>query len=336
MRDKIFKAIFLNALIIFIIFILITSRNILKPVFISLIIAYIFYPVVKIMMKNKMSKSLASLICIFTVLIAIAGILLYIVPAIYKDLSGISGNIESSGSGVINYIRASKIYKISPDYIKNIVDGNSTKIESGAEILIHRAEKGLLDAASKVPSYILTPIFIYYFIVDSDYFINIIKRMIPLKYRNSWVKLGREIDGVIGNYMRGQIILSILIAVLTFAVLIILKVKYPLVISIINGIVNIIPYFGPLIGMIPAFICAMTQSLEKAVLVVILLFAIQEYESNIVAPKIIGDSVGIHPVFVILILLLGGKYFGWWGLVLSVPAAGIIKTTFRYGVNKLF
>lgn len=96
--------------------------------------------------------------------------------------------------------------------------------------------------------------------------------------------------------------------------MVILKIKYPLIIAFINGIVNIIPYFGPVIGFLPAFISASSQSLNKSLIVVVVFFIIQEFESGVVAPKLMGESIGLHPVFIMIILLIGGKFFGGWVL----------------------
>jgi predicted PurR-regulated permease PerM len=99
---------------------------------------------------------------------------------------------------------------------------------------------------------------------------------------------------------------------------------------------NIIPYFGPLIGLLPALASAASESVNKAVITAVAFFFIQEFESSVVAPKLMGESIGLHPVFIMVILLLGGKFFGGWGLVLAIPAAGIIKVSYGYIMKNLY
>jgi predicted PurR-regulated permease PerM len=116
----------------------------------------------------------------------------------------------------------------------------------------------------------------------------------------------------------------------------ILKVRFAVIIALINGVTNLIPYFGPVIGYIPALFAALSESSGKALAVTAAFIIIQEFESSIIAPKLMGDSIGIHPVYVMIIIILGGKYFGGWGLLLSVPAAGVVKVMYSYIIKELY
>jgi predicted PurR-regulated permease PerM len=92
------------------------------------------------------------------------------------------------------------------------------------------------------------------------------------------------------------------------------------------GISNVIPYFGPIIGSIPAVIVGLLSgSPIKALFAVIVLIVVQQIDSTLISPKVVGDSVGLHPLFVMLSIIIGGAYFGLWGMLIAVPTAAIIK-----------
>ncbi|NFF68538.1 AI-2E family transporter, partial [Clostridium sporogenes] len=124
-------------------------------------------------------------------------------------------------------------------------------------------------------------------------------------------------------------ILCLIITILTFLVLVGLGIKLPILLSLINGFSNIIPYFGPVIGSLPAILIAFTKSPKTALWALILLYSIQQIEGDILSPKITGDSVDMHPLTVILLLLIGGKIYGFVGMVLAIPIGVIMKIIYE-------
>ena len=122
--------------------------------------------------------------------------------------------------------------------------------------------------------------------------------------------------------------LCLIIGVLSFILLLILRVKFPLVLSIINAVANIIPYFGPIIGGVPIIFIALTGSVTKGIIAAIGVILIQQVEGNFLAPKITGDSTNMHPIIIIILLVLGDKIGGVIGMVLIVPIAVIIKVIY--------
>ncbi len=151
----------------------------------------------------------------------------------------------------------------------------------------------------------------------------------PIKIRGIVKNVSEDIDKILARYIISQVILCLIITILTFLVLIGLGIKLPILLSLINGFFNIIPYFGPVIGSLPAILIALTKSPKTALWALILLYAIQQIEGDILAPKITGDSVDMHPLTVILLLLIGGKIYGFIGMVLAIPIGVIIKIIYE-------
>jgi predicted PurR-regulated permease PerM len=123
--------------------------------------------------------------------------------------------------------------------------------------------------------------------------------------------------------------LCLIVGVLTFFVLIFFKVQFPVLLSIFNAVINIVPYFGPLIGAIPAIIVALLQSPTKALYTTLFLFLIQQVEGNLLSPQITASSIKMHPLLIIILLLIGEKIGGFFGMILAIPIGVIIKVIYE-------
>jgi predicted PurR-regulated permease PerM len=298
-------------------------------------LAYILNPLVKALINKGLGKRTAVFICLL-LLIGFAFIIIYyIIPGIIKDVMGILYNSDEYKVSITKYIGKVKLDGM-PIYLKNVLDSNILKIQNMGIELLNKFFNEMLDFTMELPTYILTPIFVYYFLIDSEHFIKLIKNIIPMTIRKKTTELWYEIDMVLSSFIRSQLILSLIIFLLTFVAMLLLKVKFPIIIALVNAITNFIPYFGPVIGFVPAFLAAITQSINKAIMVALVFIVIQQFESSVIAPKLMGDTLGIHPVFIMIIILLGGKYFGGWGLLLSVPIAAMVKVIIKYSVRNMY
>ena len=127
-----------------------------------------------------------------------------------------------------------------------------------------------------------------------------------------------------------MLLVSLVVGILSYVGLLVLKIDFPLVFAFILGITNLIPYVGPIIGSVPVLLVALLSSPGLAFKVLLMIVIIQQLESQLVAPIIIGRSTGMHPLAVILALLLGGTIFGFAGLILALPAAIALQITARH------
>lgn len=335
MKKSNLKTIIFFIIILIIILVIYFSRSIIQPILISLILAYILNPLVKLLTRKGLSKRTAVLICLLLLMGFIVIIIYYIIPGIIKDVMGILYNSDEYKASIAKYIGTIKMDGM-PTYLKNVLNSSLIKVQNMGLEYLNNFFTELLNFTMELPTYALTPVLVYYFLIDSEHFIKFIRNIIPMSIRKKASELWSEVDKVLSSFIRSQLILSLLIAVMTFVAMIILKVRFPIIIAFINGITNIIPYFGPVIGFVPAFLAAITQSLNKAILVAVVFIIIQQVESDLIAPKLMGDTLGIHPVFIMIIILLGGKYFGGWGLILSVPFAAIAKVVIKYTVRNMY
>ncbi|WP_317739000.1 AI-2E family transporter [Clostridium tetani] len=175
----------------------------------------------------------------------------------------------------------------------------------------------------------IIPIISYYFLVDWKKINSRLIVLFPMKIRTVVQRIMKDIDKILTRYIVVQIILSALIGAVTFIILILLKVDFPILLSVINAFFNIIPYFGPILGSIPAILVALTISTKKALWTAICLYLIQQIEGNIISPKFIGDNISMHPLLIIILLIIGGELWGVLGMILAIPLGVIIKVIYE-------
>lgn len=142
--------------------------------------------------------------------------------------------------------------------------------------------------------------------------------------------LRHSADRSFGGFIRGSLILGLIYAIATLAILVPLGVPYAGVLALVSGLTMIIPFFGPIIAMVPVIAVTFVGAPDRLLIVFILVLLVQQVLLNVVSPRIMSRSIGIHPIFIFLALLLGAKLAGFWGVFLAVPVAGIVSIFLRY------
>lgn len=173
-----------------------------------------------------------------------------------------------------------------------------------------------------------------YLLKDKELFAGLIEKLLSLslnqKTHGVVCEIAAEINNVLSTFIRGAVIDSLFVAFLSSLVLSVLKIEYSVIIGLIAGVLNIIPYFGPFFGMLPAFLVAFfSKGLFYALAAVTAMFIVQQIDSNYIYPKVVGEATGLHPLFVLLSVSIMGYFWGVIGMLLAVPAAGIIQIFIR-------
>lgn len=302
-------------------------RDIINVLVISFIIANILNPIKNFFNKRYKNKKVisASIIIILIIIMILCAYL--VIPAIYRELSNINDIVEILKK-YQDKIENSKILKDSPIgiYIYNKL---KEKLKAFALIIGEKTIKYLMVFGDKILSYAIVPILVYYFLSDRDNIANWIRKIIPKDNEEVFVNIYCECNRMLGRYLLGQIILSGIIFLLTLFPLFIFKVKLPILLAVINGILNIIPYFGPIVGIIFIVLVSLISTGSNTLLVGVILFLIQQLEGNLLSPKVIGDSTEMHPLLIIILLLIGEKVGGFVGMIVVVPIGVIIKVIIR-------
>ncbi|AWZ48760.1 AI-2E family transporter [Clostridiaceae bacterium 14S0207] len=291
-----------------------------KVTLISLFLSYIIKPVYISMIDRGVKKYLAALILVFLLVFFSVVWIIILIPSLLNETNSIGeilNNLFSYINNFLNNIQVMQNNYLFNNIIKKIY-GISSKV---TENMIF----SIMSLGQNILTYLVIPIFIYYFLIDGETFINSILFFFSSKKRKIIKKIAKNIDIVLSKYILSQVVLSFIISILSFFVLIVYGINNALLLSIFNGIFNIIPYFGPILGAIPAIVVAFLTSSHKGIWITVWLMLIQQIEGNLISPKIIGESVDIHPLLVVILLIIGGEISGFMGMILAIPMAVVIK-----------
>jgi predicted PurR-regulated permease PerM len=165
----------------------------------------------------------------------------------------------------------------------------------------------------------------FYILRDKELIVRKLKYVFPEKYREEIICFLRDIHRVVIRFIQGQILIAVIIGIIETIGLYIAGIPYAPLLGMIGGISNVIPYFGPYIGAVPAVAVALTISPWKAALAIIVFVIVQQIDNIILSPRIIKGKLGLHPVTTIMSVLVGGRLFGFTGLVLAVPLTAMVK-----------
>ncbi len=323
--------------------------DVLFIIFISIIMAYILNPLVSKIQngfkKKKIKRVFAIAIVYLSIIIMIAILFLTVGPKIVQEVNTFIQKLP-------NYV--SEIYNLSQEfYQKNLesinklantlgIDSPEQTISNSFDVLKEYLTagavslgNGLVNFFGRVFNLVLVPITTFYMLNDKDKFKDFAIKLIPWKRRDEVMCLFREVDDVIGSFIRGQLVVCVFIGIATAIALTIIGIDFSIIIGIFAGIFNIIPYLGPIIGLVPAVLLALIEDPIKIIWVIVAITAIQQFETNFVSPKIVGDSVGIHPLAVMFGVMIGGSYFGIMGMLLAVPTIATSRILYRFVREKL-
>lgn len=311
----------------------IAISTVLKPFIIAAVISYLLNPIVKVF-EEKGIRRIFGVLIVYLIFIAVIILLSFVlVPKLIKEISALALNIPQYSNqmqGLLKRFQDGYMKSGLPESFKGILDDNILMLQSMILTLLQNIVNGIIQTFSQLFTIIIVPVIAFYMLKDTDYFKSQFILVLPKSKRAKFIVLFRDIDNVFGKYIRGQIIIATFVGVFTTIALVLIKVKYAFVLGIFAGIANIIPYFGPFIGIVPTILFALLDSTTKSLYAAGAFILIQQLESGFLTPRIIGKSVGIHPVYVIMSLIAGGKLFGVIGLIMAVPALAAIKLTLRH------
>jgi predicted PurR-regulated permease PerM len=204
------------------------------------------------------------------------------------------------------------------------------KIQILTQGIISKLSGTIIIIVKAIFNFVLSIIVSFYFLKDREVMQTKFAQTVPKKYHKQVFHFLRDVNDVLSAFIRGQLTVCLIIGVVTFIGLTIMGIDFALLIAIIAGVTNLIPYFGPVIGAIPGIVVGAMQSPWMSLKVLIFFVVVQQIDGNIITPKIVGDKVGFHPVLVILVLLIGGQWKGVLGMLLAIPVAAVIKVTLRH------
>ncbi|MGI6685000.1 MAG: AI-2E family transporter [Bacillota bacterium] len=312
-------------------------RGIIIPFFLAALLAYILLPPVEFLIKRKIPMTYAIILVYLTCTGMVAILVLYIFPGIFSELNKFAAEIPEYAQSIQSSLREwQQTYSKFdiPDSIRQIIDENIFSIEEKIIDMVRNWAALFIGLFSYTFSLIILPILTYYFLKDHELITKKIVSVLPPKYREELLNLWAMINVVLRRFIYGHLTVALIVGILTGVGLNLIGVKYAVTLGFIAGVADIVPYFGPIIGAVPAICLALLQSKKLALYTALVMFIVQQIESSVISPKIISGSVGLHPLIIIFVLLLGSYLFGIWGMLVAVPLTAVLRILINYLYQK--
>lgn len=314
----------------------------LQPILIGLILGYLVAPletkIEQFLLKKKLKRKPAKMIAVFLTTIFIFIILVLLIwillPQVIKTVLDLSvtlpGMLTSFANNLNEWVHSdSQILEFVDEAIKRFNAWFTQWMKSGIYEALTSVVSGILNAFGFVLNVVIGFIVMIYVLCEKDNFRGQAKKILysiskDRKVNAFILDTVRECDRMFGGFITGKLIDSLIIGVLCFICMTIMKFPYVALISLIVGITNIIPFFGPYIGAIPsAFLILLTDPM-KCVEFVIFILILQQFDGNILGPRILGQSTGLSSFWVLFSILIFGELFGVVGMIIGVPLFGTI------------
>ena len=342
------------AAILTVYWLLATTGFLLAPFVLGFVFAYVLDPLVDGLVEHRVARTAAIVLLALPVAGVGAVAVLYGIPALIGQvdqliqaapelltrvggwLSGIREQILLAGVPGLDEDTVPDLRILDPAQVVAFLQERREQLAGGTWRGVLGLGRGLGSAVTVAGYVFLTPVLTFYLLRDYDRILAWLRGLLPRAREAGAVEFAREYDLLLSRYLRGQLTVALIIGVMTGALLFVVRFPYPFLLGALAGIMGFIPFLGLVLSIIPAVIVALVSgsvlvSLAKLAVVYGL---VQILDGTVVSPRIVGDSVGLHPVWIVLALSVGGFFFGFVGLLISVPVAVGVKLMVVRGLER--
>lgn len=318
-QNTIFRVIIILVALFFLYFI----RDILVILFTSIIIASAVEPAVQRLKKFKIPRVVTVMFVYLAALGILTLVISLLIPPLTEQIKGLGEDlpriIEDYSSSFTTVKNLSEQYQVfsSPELFLEKFGERLGQFSAG----VFATTRGIIGGFGAV---FIILVISFYLAMEEGGIKKFIRAVTPKEHEGYAMDLFDRSQHQIGRWLQGQLALALVVGVLVYIGLSILGVKYALVLALVAAVLEIIPYVGPILAAIPAVILGFIQSLTIGLLVIGLYVIIQQMENHLLQPKIMEKAVGLHPVTVIVVLLIGAKVAGITGMILAVPLTSVI------------
>ena len=329
-----------------------TTGFLLAPFVLGFGFAYVLDPLVDVLVERRVGRSVAIVLLALPVVGAGVAAILFGVPALVGQVDELVqaapelvARIGMWLSGIREFLVAipgvdedsiPDLANLDPDEIVAFVQERREQLASGTWRGVLGLGRGLGSAATVVGYVVLTPVLTFYLLRDYDGIIARLRGLLPRAREAAVVEFASEYEVLLSRYLRGQLTVALIIGALTGTLLFVVQFPYAFLLGALAGVMGLIPFLGLVLSLIPAVIVALVSGsvLVSLVKVAAVFGLVQILDSGVISPRIIGDSVGLHPVWIVLALSVGGFFFGFVGLLISVPVAVGVKLVAVRGLER--
>ncbi|WP_159881216.1 AI-2E family transporter [Paenibacillus puerhi] len=305
-------------------------REILTPFIIALIISYVLNPVVSLLGARRVPRTIAVLLIYAMFIMSMTVILMNVIPMFVRQLSELNERMPDVSIKAQSLVDNLNGLQFLPDSVRIGINQSLSKLEAGISAGIADYIHGIGNTINTLFMVFIIPFVSFYMLKDFHLLEKTTLAIVPKTHRKEIVSLLMDIDTALGNYIRGQFTVCLIIGLLAYIGYWAIGMPYALLLASIVAIFNIIPYLGPFLGAAPALIVASTISIKMVLLVILVNTVCQILEGNVISPQVVGRSLNMHPLFIIFALLVGGEVAGVAGLILAVPFFAVMKVIVQH------
>lgn len=313
-------------------------RPVLVPFALALVLAYLLAPAVAVLQARGMSRSCAIMSVYAALAAAGTAVAMWAAPAASRELQQLLRGVpDGVGAlrGHLDALEARLRQPGVPDGVRQGALGFLAELEARADRLVGATAAGIAGLAEWLLYLALAPVLAYYLLRDLPQFHRAAVHAVPRRWRPHAVQLLHELDRVLAGFIRGELLLALAVGALAALATWLLRLPYSLLLGAWAALCELVPYVGPVAGAAPATLLALSISPVRALQVALAFAVIQQLESAVLGPHVMGASVGLHPLTVLFAILAGGYLAGVWGMLLAVPVAGILRVVWGFAVRGL-
>lgn len=305
------------------------------PVIFAVLFYYLLNPLVNRLVKRlKVKRKLAIWLVFGGILLIAALVIIFLIPVLENQLNQLVNNFPA----IWNYVLIQTEELLDTGWLTelyqelqatNIIERITEQVTNVFSVTIDSIGNVFGVLGRIILTVFTMPFVLYYLLADGQRFKQGILKITPTKVRPTIQKFLSLSSRQVGSYVRGQLLVAIAVSIIFFVGYTIIDLDYALILAISAGLLNLIPYLGSIMAAIPAMILGLFISPWKFVQVLIVLAVEQFIEGRIISPQILGNELDIHPIIILFILLIAGSLFGFMGLILAIPAFGILKVVWE-------
>jgi predicted PurR-regulated permease PerM len=332
---------------------------VLQPIIIGAVVAYLLNPVMRFVERQlvslKISKKASRGIAIAASLVLLLGVIVLliaaIVPAVISSIQSVASTISDGANNLVNWVTNflqgdSELANEISDFIESTSDKLREFLQNDVLSQVQTYATSIASGAIYVGRFLLNIIIglivSIYLMASKEKFAGQAKKIVYAMFKpvraNVVIETARKSNEIFGGFISGKLLDSAIIGIISYVVLAIMRMPDTILVAVIIGVTNIIPFFGPFIGAIPSFIIIALQNPIQGLYFLIFVIVLQQVDGNIIGPKILGNSTGLSPFWVVFAILLFGGLWGFPGMVLGVPTMAviyyIIKKVMEYFLRK--
>lgn len=345
-----------TAVVLTLIWLFSTTGSLLAPFVLALVLAYALDPLVdRLERPRRVPRVLAIVGLTLPALGILAALIFLAIPAAVEQLGEVLQQVPLFARRLASFVENAQERLLRVDIplvdeeelLQRLRSVDSAAVvsflEERREALAQQVWAGVLGVGRGISTVVtvlgyvvLTPVLTFYLLRDWDRITAALAGLIPEERRDAVVSLARDYDDLLSRYLRGQITVALTVGAITGTGLWLARFPYAGTLGLIVAIFSVVPYLGLVLSLIPAvFIALVSGSVGVSLLKVAVVYGVaQGLEGAVISPRIVGESVGLHPVWVVLALAVGGFFFGFVGLLIAVPAAAAIKLLLVRGVRR--